>query len=78
MTPPGFVRSTTAIFKKELRVFFLSPAAYAFLAVSLFLAGVFFYMGIALSGEASLRPMMSNLGVTLIFCLPLVTMRMLA
>lgn len=78
MNPPGFARSTLAIFKKEMRVFFLSPAAYAFVAVALFLGGIFFYMGIALSGEASLRPMMSNLGVTLIFCLPLVTMRQLA
>ncbi len=72
------MRSTVAIFKKEIRIFFLSSVAYAFLAVALFLGGIFFYMGIALSGEASLRPMMSNLGVTLVFCLPLVTMRQVA
>ena len=78
MTSVGFVQGTWAILKKELRVFFLSPPAYAFLAVRLFLAGTFFYMGVALSGEASLRPMMANLGVALLFCLPMVTMRLLA
>jgi len=78
MSGPGFVGGTLAIVKKELRVFFLSPLAYAFLAVCLFLGGLFFYLGVALSGEASMRPMMANLGVMLLFCLPMVTMRLLA
>ncbi len=75
---PGFVRATWAVFRKELRVFFLSPLAWVFLASFLFLGGIFFYLGIALTGEASLRAMMSNLAITLVFCLPLVTMRLLA
>jgi ABC-2 type transport system permease protein len=75
---PGFAGALAAVYRKEMRVFFLSPMAYVFLASFLFLGGLFFYLGIALTGEASLRAMMSNLAVALIFCLPLVTMRQVA
>lgn len=64
-----------AIFKKEMRVYFVSPLAYVFLGVFLFLAGLFFYLGVTLTGEASLRVMLGNLAVALLFLLPLVTMR---
>lgn len=72
---PGFIVGTWAIYWKEIRVFFLSPLAYVFLAAFLFLSGLFFYMGLALTGEASLRPVMSNLAVVLLFCIPMLTMR---
>lgn len=64
-----------AIFKKELKIYFVSPLAYMFLSVFLFLAGLFFYLGITLNGEASLRVMLGNLAITLLFVLPMVTMR---
>ncbi|MBL8617517.1 MAG: ABC transporter permease [Deltaproteobacteria bacterium] len=64
-----------AIFKKELRVWFVSPIAYVFLGAFLFLAGLFFVMGIQQNGEASLRAMFSNLSVSLLFLLPLLTMK---
>jgi len=64
-----------AIFKKEMRVYFVSPLAYVFLGVFMFLAGLFFYMGVSMTGEASLRVMLGNLSVTLLFLLPLLTMR---
>jgi len=64
-----------AVFKKEMRVYFVSPLAYVFLGVFLFLAGLFFYLGIVQTGEASLRVMLGNLSVTLLFLLPLLTMR---
>jgi len=72
------MRAAFAIFKKELRVSFLSPLAYTFLGVFLLLAGLFFTMGITMTGEASLRLMQSNLAITLLFLLPLLTMRQLA
>lgn len=75
---PGAIAATCAISRKELRVLFLSPLAWVFLASFLFLSGVFFYLGIVMSGEASLRSMLANLAVTLLFCLPMVTMRTLA
>ena len=64
-----------AIYKKEMRIYFVSPLAYVFLGVFLFLAGLFFYMGVSMTGEASLRVMLGNLSVTLLFLLPLLTMR---
>lgn len=64
-----------AIFNKELRIYFVSPLAYVFLGVFLFLAGLFFYLGITMTGEASLRVMLGNLSITLLFLLPLLTMR---
>ena len=64
-----------AIFRKELRTWFVSPLAYVFLSVFLFLAGLFFYLGVTMTGEASLRVMMGNLSVTLLFLLPMLTMK---
>lgn len=64
-----------AIYRKEMRIYFVSPLAYAFLVVFLFLSGLFFYMGIAMTGEASLRVMMGNMAVSLVFLLPILTMR---
>lgn len=63
------------ILRKELRVYFVTPLAYVFLAVFLFLSGVFFYLGIALTGEASLRVMLGNMAIALLFVLPMLTMR---
>jgi ABC-2 type transport system permease protein len=64
-----------AIFKKELRIYFVSPLAYVFLGAFLFLAGLFFYLGVSSTGEASLRVMMGNLTMALLFLLPFLTMR---
>ena len=64
-----------AIFRKEMRIYLVSPLATVFLAAFLFLAGLFFYLGVAMSGEASLRVMIGNLGVGLMFLLPMLTMR---
>ncbi len=72
------MRTVWALYRKELRVYFVSPLAYAFLGAFLFLAGLFFYMGIALTGEASLRVMLGNLAISLLFVLPMLTMRQLA
>ena len=64
-----------AIYRKELRVYLVSPLATVFLAAFLFLAGMFFYLGVTMTGEASLRVMMGNLSVALMFLLPMLTMR---
>jgi ABC-2 type transport system permease protein len=69
------MRTVWTILKKELRVYFVSPLAYVFLGVFLFLSGIFFYLGIVLTGEASLRVMLGNLAISLIFVLPMLTMR---
>jgi ABC-2 type transport system permease protein len=63
------------IWKKEMRVYAVNPTAYAFLAVFLFLSGLFFFLGITLTGEASLRVLASNLAIAELFILPMLTMR---
>ncbi len=75
---PTWSGAAAAVLRKEVRVLFLSPLAWVFLAGFLFLAGLFFTLGIVETGEASLRATLGNLGVTLLFFLPLVTMRQLA
>ena len=61
------MRAFLAVLKKELRVTFVSPLAWVFLVAFLFLAGLFFYLGVATTGAASLRTMMANLSIALLF-----------
>lgn len=75
---PGLIGGTLSILRKELQVFFLSPLAWVFLAAFLFLGGLFFYASLEFTGEASLRGLMANLAVVLLFVLPMVTMRLVA
>ncbi len=69
------MRAILTIWKKEMRIYFVSPLAYVFLSVFLFLAGLFFYLGVTLTGEASLRVLLGNLAITQLFVLPMLTMR---
>ena len=69
------MKGVLTIWKKELRVYFVSPVAYVFLSVFLFLAGLFFYLGVTLTGEASLRVLTGNLAIVQMFILPMLTMR---
>ena len=75
---PSSQAAVWAILRNDLRVLFLAPAGWVFLTVCLFLAGLMFVGGVAETGEASLRPAIPQLAVTLLFTLPLVTMRQLA
>ena len=70
-----YAQTVFAVLVKELKVYFNSPLAYAFLSIVLFLAGLFFFIGITKSGDASIRPMTSNLAIALIFLLPILGMR---
>ncbi len=69
------MRSIYVLWKKEMQIYFLSPVAYVFFAVFLFLGGLFFYLGVTLTGEASLRVLLGNLAVAQLFVLPMLTMR---
>jgi ABC-2 type transport system permease protein len=75
---PGWTAATLAVLRKELRLLFLTPVAWVFLAASLFLGGLFFVVAVTTVGEASLRATLPNVAVVLIFLLPLVTMRQIA
>ncbi len=72
------MRAAWCVLRKELRVTFASPVAYAFLSAFLFLSGLFFYLGVVTTGEASLRVMLGNMAISLVFVLPMLTMRLLA
>ena len=53
----------TAIFKKELRNYFVSPTGYIFVAVFVFFASMFFSSGILMSGRADISIMFSNINI---------------
>lgn len=69
------IRAMWTIWKKEMRVYAVSPLSYVFLGAYLLMAGLFFYLGVTLTGEASLRVLLGNLAVTQLFVLPMLTMR---
>jgi len=69
------MRLVWTLFKKEMRIYAVSPLSYVFFAVYLFLAGLFFYLGVSLTGEASLRVVLGNLAIAQLFVLPMLTMR---
>ncbi|MES2642534.1 MAG: ABC transporter permease [Myxococcota bacterium] len=69
------MKGVLTLWKKELRIYFVSPLAYVFLSAFLFLAGLFFYLGVTLTGEASLRVLVGNLAIIQLFVLPMLTMR---
>lgn len=67
-----------AVLRNDLRIWLLTTSGWVFLSAYLLLAGLFFTLGIGTTGEASLRTALPNLAVTLVFTLPLVTMRQFA
>lgn len=74
------MRNTTTVAARELGAYFLSPIAYAVLAIFLFATGMAFGLGTFANGkEASLRPIFDNwILLILVFVLPMLTMRLLA
>ncbi len=75
---PTWPVAAWAVCRNELRIFFASWLGWGFLAGFLFLTGLFFTVGVLTTGEASLRPALPNIAVTLLFVLPWITMRQLA
>ena len=66
------------IAKKELRSYFFSPVAYVVFAMFLVLAGYFFTVILLYTKEASLKGVAYNIVITLVFLIPLITMRTFA
>ena len=73
-----FVQTVLAVVHKEVRIYFVSPIAYAFLSIVLFLAGLFLFIGVTQTGAASVRPMVANLVISMVFLLPILSMRQLS
>lgn len=70
--------NTLAIAERELKSFFVSTVAWVVAAAFLFLCGYLFAVILLNTNEASLRYMISNLSVILLFVAPFLTMRLLA
>jgi ABC-2 type transport system permease protein len=66
------------IFKKEFRVYFISPIAYIVIAIFLVLAGWFFFSTFFLYNQAELRSFFTLLPIIFAFIVPAVTMRLFA
>lgn len=67
-----------AIFKREMRSYFLSAIGYVFLAAFYLFSGYFFIATSILAASSSLKYVFSNLLIILIFLLPLLTMRLMS
>lgn len=64
------------IFKREFRVYFISPIAYIVIAIFLVIAGWFFFSTFFLFNQAELRSFFSMLPIIFSFIIPAVTMRL--
>lgn len=74
------MKNTISIFKRELAGYFATPVAYVFIAVFLFLAGLFtFNLGqLYERGQADLRPFFQFLPWLFLFLVPAISMRLWA
>ena len=72
------MRKVLALFVREFQAYFFSPMAYVVLSAFLVVSGYFFYMILHVTQEATLRYVLSNMAITLLFICPLVTMRLIA
>lgn len=72
------MQNILTITKKELRSYFTSPVAYVVFTMYLVLAGYFFTVILLFTKEASLAGAFYNIVITLLFIIPLITMRLFA
>ena len=72
------MRAVPPLLRREANAILLSPIAYVVTAVFLLLSGYFFYAITVSSLEPSMRYMMDNMAITLLFVTPMITMRLLA
>lgn len=68
--------SISHIFKREFRVYFISPIAYIVISIFLVLTGWFFFSTFFLYNQAELRSFFSLLPIIFSFIVPAVTMRL--
>lgn len=75
---PAMVRNILAVAEREIRSYFVSPVAWIVTAMFIAMWGFLFGVIVTSSREANLRPLLSNVSVTLLLTAPLLTMRLLA
>ncbi|MBR3325685.1 MAG: ABC transporter permease subunit [Clostridia bacterium] len=67
-----------AIFKKELKAYFLSPIAYIYIGIFLLTCSLFFYLDIFNYQSTDFANMFGSAATILTFIVPILTMRMFA
>lgn len=67
---------TWSLVKRELGAYFLSPSAYAVLAIFLLVSGYFFSTYVISARQSDLRPVLSNMAVIFLFMAPALTARL--
>lgn len=68
----------TAIFKREFASYFTSPVGYAVLAAFAFFNGIFLYVQCLFVGTSSMSTLFTSMFSTVLFIIPLITMRTFA
>ncbi|MBN1886296.1 MAG: ABC transporter permease subunit [Candidatus Krumholzibacteriota bacterium] len=72
----AFAGHVSHVFRKEFRVYFVTPIAYIVIAIFLVLTGWFFFSTFFLYDQAELRDFFGLLPVVFAFIVPAVTMRL--
>ena len=67
-----------AVFKKEVKSYFLSPIGYVFIGLFLAMCSVFFYLDVINYGSLQFENMFYSAATVLTFIVPILTMRMFA
>jgi len=70
------MRGVRQVFKRDFKVYFLSPIAYIVISIFLILSGWFFFSTFFLFNQAETRPFFSLLPILFAFIVPAVTMRL--
>jgi ABC-2 type transport system permease protein len=65
-----------AVFKRELKAYFLTPIGYLFMGLFLLLTGVFYTFDNLLSGRSQYTGFLSSVLMIYLFAIPLLTMRL--
>lgn len=68
----------SGVLKKEMSQSFASPMAWIVIAGYLMVSGYFFSAGLAMTGEATLRPLFEQMALLLLLFAPLLTMKIIS
>ena len=66
-----------AIFKRELKTYFLTPTGYIFLALFLLITGIFFAFSNLFPLNTNFAPYVSSILFLFLLCVPILTMRLM-
>ena len=65
-----------AIFKRELKAYFLTPIGFLFMGLFLLLSGIFYTFGNLLTGSSQYAEFLGGVLIIYLFAIPLLTMRL--